>query len=145
MDPIHIPMLLEYVLLTITSPVFSEVVVHYEAYDLSGVEFPAFYWPTICSDTETQKTQEAQHHLRFQAFRVMHEVKRFRLTMCADICGAMGECALWLLKGAIATEKARGGFSDVFPEPLVICNLRGSRSQNLEHRRLNPWLATREC
>ena len=144
-DPTEIPILLAYVLSTITSPVFSEVIVHYEVYDLSGIEFPGIYLPPPRRNTYTRTTYE-WHRLRFQTFRAMHRVKKFRLTMCVDVWDPVGECALGLLEGAIATEKAKGGFSDIFPEPLVIYNPRGSRSQTLEYRRpLNPWLRTREC
>lgn len=69
----------------------------------------------------------------------MHEVKKFRLTICADVWDVIGECALWLLEEAIATEKAKRGFDDIFPEPLVIYNPRGSASQRPEHLPLNSW------
>jgi len=74
-----------------------------------------------------KKEEALWHHRRFEAFRTLHEVRDFRLVLCADVWGRMGEYSLRVLKEAVAAEKARMEFDGIFLEPLVIHNPRAFR------------------
>ena len=45
--------------------------------------------------------------------------------LCACVWESRKECAVKLLEEAVAAEKARGGFNDLLPEPLVALLLLG--------------------
>jgi len=123
--------LLTYALSTITSPVFSEIVVFYRDYDLPGA-YSA--WPgrspvqsAFQNGIGAGIAEEAsRHHRRFGVFRALRKVRDFRLVLCADACDG-GYGYERTLKNAIAAEKAERGFDSIFPEPLVTSILRGAR------------------
>ena len=110
---------LTHALSTITSPTFSEVTVFYREYDFHDVAVHRLSKP---------ETQEASwHHWRFEGFRKMHKVRDFRLVLCVDVWGGVGEYCTRRLKQVIAAEKAKSGFDDAYPEPLVLYSPRRSR------------------
>ena len=65
---------------------------------------------------------------------MMCKVRNFQLVLCADVWDHMGKYSVRVLEEAVAAEKAMGGFSNDFLEPLVFCSVRGSRqvSDNLD-------------
>ena len=76
--------LLTYALSTITSPVFSEVVIFYRDYDARSSYSPlpgrAPLTLPYRDKIEDERAEDALlHHRRFGAFRTMHKVRDFRL------------------------------------------------------------------
>jgi len=114
--------LLKHVLLTITSPAFSEVVVVYRDYDFCGVEAPDYpTYPPVRGTSQADRAMETlQHHTQFGVFRDLHKVREFRLVLCAGVWGCVGDYSVRVLEEAVAVEKAERGFGERFPEPLVI-------------------------
>jgi len=104
------------VLSTITSPVFSKVVVIYRDYDLHGIR----------SNRAGVTYPPSNHQREFRVFREMHKVRGFQLVLCADVWDRVVVEAVRELKQVVAAERAGRGFSDRFPEPLVIPHSRGS-------------------
>ena len=112
---------------TIASPVFSDVTVLYRDYDIRGAysPHPNVHPPQKMSQAELAR--EAKLHLaRFGMYRAMHEVRDFRLVLCADVWDGVGEYAVRMLKEAVVAEKVARGF-DTFPEPEVTYSPRLSR------------------
>ena len=112
---------------TITSPAFSKVVICYRDYHFSDVRGPPLY--SDCNFfrlmSKADIAEEASwYHRQLELFREMHKVRGFQLVLCADVWDRMVECAVRVLKQAVAVEKARGGFGDLSSEPLVICTPR---------------------
>ena len=117
-----------HVLSTITSPTFLEVIVLYRDYDFHAVIPPRrgdchTYYRTSESDVR----EPLWHYRLFEVFREMHEIRKFRLVLCADVWDRVGKYTMQALKQAVAAEKARRGLDDIFPEPLVVCSPRRSR------------------
>ncbi|KAF9647303.1 hypothetical protein BDM02DRAFT_3188131, partial [Thelephora ganbajun] len=146
-SPDATPSLLTYALSTITSPVFSEVIIYYRDYVFCGVEtpwlgLPAFCWPSLAKLAE----EASRHHLRFNALRRMHEIQDFQLVLCTDVWDGIGKYSAEMLKQAIAAEKARGVFDNVFDnvfqEPSVIYSPQGSHdwTQECMDSSVYPWL-----
>jgi len=121
---------LKHVLSTITSSAFFEVVVVYRDYDFRGVKPPEYpTHPPVRRVSEADRAMEtSQHHKRFGVFREIRKVRDFRLVLCADVWGCVGGYSVRMLEAAVAAEKARWGFDEDFPEPLVIYSPRKSRT-----------------
>ncbi|KAF9644966.1 hypothetical protein BDM02DRAFT_3190142 [Thelephora ganbajun] len=117
-SPNTTPCLLTYALSTITSPAFSEVIVYHWDYDFRGT---GYLWqpPTF---------QPSPHHQRLKALRRMHKIREFKLVLCADVWDGVGKSSVEMLKQAVAAEKERGVFDDIFQEPSVIYSPRGFRN-----------------
>ena len=119
------------VLSTIKSPVFSEVTVFYRDYDIRGAYSSRPSLPPACEVLQAEMAPEAsRHHSRFGMYRAMHEVRDFRLVLCADVWDRVGDYAVRMLREAVATEETTRGF-DTFPKPLVVYSPRTSRPGNL--------------
>ena len=103
---------------TITSPVFSEVVVFYQDRDFSGVSSRPRSEPSIYRDmTLIESADEASwHHILFKVFHEMHAVRSFQLVLCADVWDCVGEYAKEVLKEVVAVEKAAGRLYYLSPE-----------------------------
>ena len=103
-----------HVLSTITSPLFSEVVVVYRDYNIYGLPSP---WVP---------STPMPYCMQFAVLRKMHKVRAFQLVLCADVWDCVVADAVRALKQAVAEERVKelsGGF---FPEPLVVSSSRGS-------------------
>ena len=124
--------LLTYALSTITSPMFSKVTIFYRDFDFRGVGLPWAEWPIRRMSPIEAAQEAASHDNRFQVFRTMHEVRGFQLVLCLDVWDRVGEYTMQMLKMAVAAEKAKRGFDDTFPEPLVTYSPRGSPRQLME-------------
>ena len=113
--------LLKYVLSTITSPSFFEVVVRFRWSDFCAVE--SWRYPDRPPVREVSKAdREAEglrHHRRFGVLREAHKVRDFQLALNARVWDPAGEYSVRMLKEAVAEEKAKGGFDKFFSEPLV--------------------------
>ena len=137
--------LLAYTLSTITSPVFSEVTVFYRDLDFPGVR-PSRWpnqWPVLRPLLLDESAREAsRHEWRFNALRTVHKVRNFQLVLCADVWDGVGEYVVQMLKQAVAAEKAKGGFDNIFPEPLMVYSPRGSRQEWFESLKgiCGPWI-----
>ena len=62
----------------------------------------------------------------------MRDVRDFRLVLCIDVWGRMGEYAVRVVKHAVAVEEAEVGFDSHFPEPLVVYSPRRYSAEFLE-------------
>lgn len=131
--------LFTHALSTITSPVFSEVTTFYRDYNFPGApcRIIASWLPKSdylpLSRPQAQKAKEAsQHRERFDVFYRMHELRDFQLALCADVWDRAEEYSVQTSKLVVAGEKARRGFSNSFPEPLVIYHPRGSNHDHSE-------------
>jgi hypothetical protein len=58
--------------------------------------------------------------MRLEMLREVHKVRDFRLVLCANVWGCVGEYPVRILEEDVAEEKAKKGFDKNFPEPLVI-------------------------
>ena len=114
-------LLLDHVLSTITSPEFFQVMVLYRMCDFHGLRNlrrPGQVPLPQVSQTDNQFDAQS-HQRRFSVLRKAHQVRDFRLALCADIWDPVGEYSVQMLKIAVSEEKARNGFDNFFPEPLV--------------------------
>jgi len=111
------------ILPTITSPVFSEVIVFYGGNDFCGLECNP-YPPKIYSNPmPDERNKEGLWHCElFKVFRELFTLRDFRLVLCADVSDRVGDCAVQVLKQAVARE----WLNRPLLEALVICSLRGS-------------------
>jgi len=103
------------VLSTITSPVFSKVVVVYRDYDIYGL-------PSAVN----KATALTPYYRHFAALREMNKVRTFQVVLCADVWDRVVVDAVRALEQAVAEERTKAGFGDFSSEPLVIYRLRGS-------------------
>ena len=111
--------LLTYALSTITSSAFSELAIFYRDYDFRGIHYlplDRFYYRMM---SPAEIVEEARHSRLFEVFRKMYKVRDFRLVLCVDVWDNVGEYSVRMLKEAVATEKAKGGFDDLSSEPVV--------------------------
>jgi hypothetical protein len=110
-----------YLLSTIQSPAFSKVEVVYLGSDFRAIG--AGRQPLMArlrQPSQDEEVEEAsQHRKRFELLREMHKVRGFRLVLYAYVWESDAEYVVQLLREAVAAEKARGGFNDLFPEPSV--------------------------
>ena len=124
--------LLTFALSTITSPVFSEVIALYQDLDFGGVHWAWSDWPFRPQSPAQREEEALLHERRLRLFRTICKVRGFQLVLCANIWDGVREYTTLVLKQAVAAERAKGGFDDIFPEPLVVCSPRGSRQDSLE-------------
>lgn len=90
---------LAYMVSTITSSAFSEVVVFYRDYDFCCINLMGTYKKPFWSTTEAVKVEEAsRRHKQFEVLREMHRVRGFRLVLCVDVWDRVGEYAMTALK-----------------------------------------------
>jgi len=118
---------LKHVLSTITSTAFFEIIVLYWDCDFRGVTWHTGQ-PHFRELPQAVRTEEAsRNHRRFEVLREMHKVRDFQLVLSATVPGCMGEYLMRMLEEAVAEEKAKKGFDDFFPEPLVLYNAQRTR------------------
>jgi len=108
------------VLSTITSPVFSEVIIYCDIPDSGGVE--SYNTPQAPPGglSQAERVQEVVRHRRsFEVLREMRGVRDFQLVLEVWFMGFVGEETVRIFKEAVAEEKAEGGFNDFLPEAWV--------------------------
>ena len=125
-----IPRFLRTILRTITSPVFSEVVVIYREHDFSGL----WLWPSRAhcvpitiggsSRPEGLFVQDLRHRRLFEAFREMYRVRDFLLVLRVEVRDGLGGFLGRVLMRAVAAED-RMGLSDRLPDLIVVSSPRG--------------------
>ena len=69
------------------------------------------------------------HSRRFKVFREMHEVRSFRLVLCADVFGCTLMHSVRALEQIVATEMESGGLDYLHCEPSIISEVRAPRSR----------------
>ena len=129
---------LTHTLSSINSPLFSKVVLFYRDFDFRGIDTP---WSGLALRQPSPKQVELEameHRNRFMMIRHIRTYRHFQLVLCADVWDGAGDYSVRSLEQAVAAEKARGGFSQNFPEPLVIHRPRGSRQNPIDY-----WTTTR--
>jgi len=90
--------LLAHALSTITSPMFSEVVVFYReenspgaVFCLQALWFPSVIYPSIHEMSQAERAREvSRHHERFELFHEMHKIRDFQLVLCVDVWDRVG-------------------------------------------------------
>ena len=114
---------------TITSPAFSRIIVVFRDYDFCSVESA---WKSNAHGLfrvvpQTRRVEEAsRHNKRFEIFREVHKTWGFQLVLCADVWDRVGRYSMRMLREAVAAEMVKGGFDDIFSEPLVVYSPRES-------------------
>jgi hypothetical protein len=110
--------LYKYALSTIKSPAFSRVIALYREGDFHPLRFSAL--PPRRELTKDEKAEEASwYHKRFELLLEVHKVRYFTLELHADVWERNLECAVRMLEEAVAAEKERGGFDNLFRGPFV--------------------------
>lgn len=133
------PGLLALALSSITSPVPPKVVIIYREYDFAGLK-PGWYeqnWdlcpgrlpPWLWHDIIKEET--SWQWPQFRILHEVHEVRNFRLELCADVWGDVAEYAVEVLRQIVEVGKARRVFNKKSPEPLVSCRPRISHREYL--------------
>jgi len=136
------PELLTRVLLTITSPVFSEVIFIYRDYDFRRIKCPPCTGIILGLLPDEAEIEASIHRGHLEALREMHRVRDFQPVLCADVWERVREYAVWQLEWVVADEKVRMGADDFFSKLLVISTPRESRPLILERISANcviPW------
>lgn len=119
---------LSHALSTITSPVFSELVVVYRDYDFYVYVPNTGAPPTYGWSSEVEKAEDvARQRILFQAIHELHKAREFKLVLCADVWHYLGEHTVEELRQVLAAEKADGGLGYLSSEPLVTYSPRVSR------------------
>jgi len=120
---------LRHLVSTITSPLFSEVVILYRDRDFPGAESWSPGQPPFGQElSKAERGGEASGHCwRFEVLREVHKVRPFQLVLCANVWGCVGEHPVRVLEEAVAEERAKGSFGDGFSEPRVVYNPRRTR------------------
>lgn len=113
---------LKHLLSTITSPATLELIVVYSDNDFCGIDTLHTNWPYLREPSRAEREHEASwHHRRFEALRGAHKVRAFRLVLCANVWGCVGDSyPVRMLEEAVAEEKATKGFDDFSSDPLVM-------------------------
>ena len=70
---------------------------------------------------------------QFEVFKEMHNVRNFRLVLCADVFDCMVESAMKMLEDLVKEEKEKGGLDYLFYEPLIISERRTLRTRTNCH------------
>jgi hypothetical protein len=113
-------MFLKHVLSTITSPVFSRIIVLYGSCHFRGIESYPSTQASFRGLSQDERAEEVARHRRpFEVFREVYKVRDFQLILCACIWGSVGEEPVRILEEAVAEERAKGGFNRFLYEPLV--------------------------
>ena len=114
-------------MLTVTSPVFSELVVFYLDHDFDGVSSGPRSAPNVYRDmTPAQRAAEASWHCRlFEVFREVYAVRSFQLVLFADVWDYVEEYTRGVLKEAVAVEREAKRLGYLSSEPLVLYSPRG--------------------
>ena len=103
---------LKHLLSTITSPVFSRIIVLYGNQHFRGIEFYHSSRAFFSRLSQAERAGEvARHRMTFEVFRKIHEVRDFQLVLSACIPGSVGEELVRILEEAIAEEKGQRGFN----------------------------------
>ena len=66
---------------------------------------------------------------QFEVFHKIHNVRDFRLMLCADVFDCMVEETVKTLKRFVKEEKERGGLNYLLHEPLIISERRTPRTR----------------
>jgi len=111
---------LKHVLSTITSPVFSMLIVFCGDDHFRPIEPWFSDLPLIREVTQAERAEEVSWQRRiFKIFREAHAVRGFQLELCASISGSVGEEPVRFLEEVIAEERAKNGFNDFLHDAFV--------------------------
>ena len=140
------PGLLTRVLLTIASPVFSEVIFIYRDYNFGHINSPScmsmgmgIIRGLLPDAAETEASTQRGH---LEALREVRRVRGFRPVLCPGMWERVRECAALQLKWVVADEKVGMGADDFFSKLLVISSPRESYPLDLEQSSADwiiPW------
>ena len=141
--------LLANALSTITSPVFSELVVVYEDHNFPAQVFLHPFSRTLSSlslsDTET--VVPGFHEMVLGVLREICKIRDFKLVLRADVWGYMEGYVVWRLEQMVAREREKSGPDDLSFLPLVTCRPQGilpAPGEPMDHtvrnyRWIRPW------
>ena len=128
---------LKTVLSSVTSPVpLDAVIIYRDFYFSSCPRCPSCPLKPVCSlhvvPSETALFSRCYKWER-RVFREMHNVRDFRLVLCADVVDWMVDYAIQRLEYFVKAEKVKGGLDYLLYEPLVISERRTLRTRNKDH------------
>ena len=119
--------LLEHALSTVTSPVFSEVIVFFQDCDFRAVQSDIDCNPLRGLSLAESAEEDSRYRRQFEVYHNMRAARPFQLVMCASVWNGVGEYTVQTLKQAAVVEMRRRPFGNPFPDPLVIYYPKGSR------------------
>ena len=130
-------------LLTITSPVFSDVIVIFTDKDVPLMGYRQCGLLTSMRFSPYIEAAEARTRSRtFRMLHDLHKVRDFKLVLCAKVWGYFEDCAVRELERIVATEWRKAGGGNPSPEPLVTSRPQGffpspgePRDKGIEHVR----------
>lgn len=110
--------LLKYALSTAQPPLFSQLSIIYQEDNFRARKLmeARIYPPTLLQDVKEEKLL---HQKQFELLREVRKVRDFQLVLYADVLECNAGWVVPMLMEAVTAENARGGFNDLFPEPLV--------------------------
>ena len=107
---------------TITSPVFSELVIVYEDYNFPGIRFnpcPSLAVSSLL--TSYMETVTSRRHEELGVLREMCKIRDFRAVLRADVRGYLADHAIGELNRIVEEERAKSGSEGLSFQPLVTC------------------------
>ena len=66
---------------------------------------------------------------QFEVFRTIHNIRDFRLVLCADVPDCIVDPAVEVLECLVKEEKNKGGLDYLLHEPLIISERRTPRTR----------------
>jgi hypothetical protein len=111
---------LNYTLSTITSTVFSEVIVFYQDNDI--MEHTLRVPPTPYLRESRSMWKFLPHHSVSRVLRELCQTWDFKLVLCADIWGLLADFAVRELEWLVAVERFEGRLDDFPSRLLVTCS-----------------------
>lgn len=116
------------VLSTVTSPVFLNVIVVYQDYDIDswapccfGISCKWDHVGFYIRSPEGRAVCTLHHQQIFKVFHEMHGVWEFQLVLCVDVLDCMVKCAIEMLKRLVKAEKMEGR---LLCKPLIIAGIQ---------------------
>ena len=118
---------------SITHPALLDVVIVYREVEFGGMAHEIFCTNPGPPDFRHCLRMSVGMHQRcqqqFEVFHKMHNVRDFRLVLCADVFDCMVEEAVKTLKCFVKKEKKKGGLNYLLHEPLIISERRAPRTR----------------
>jgi hypothetical protein len=135
------PGTLTHVLLTITSPAFSEVIFIYRDYDFVSIQSPQLNGIFRGMSPAEHEKDASLRRIGLEVFYEMHKVREFRPVLCADMWDGVRGYAVCELKRVVAAEKVKRG-PDEFFSKLSVISTQGTLPLSPEWiyaHTFNPW------
>ncbi|KAF9780961.1 hypothetical protein BJ322DRAFT_1112347 [Thelephora terrestris] len=127
------PEFLKTVLSSVASPGMLEVVVIYRDCDLGGWAFCPTCKPDPICFRHGPRLDLDDFPSQLKVIREMHSAREFRLVLCVDVYGCMGDFGMRRLDAAVKREEANGGFGYLKCSPVITCERRTIRTRTKDY------------